>query len=429
MAERRNQFIEKENEKKERQQRQALDKEKRIEAKNAKRLNRARAKETTIWEKSSTKELGRRTRFMDRLHAKTTRARERVEFKKWNKEIRANERRIRTLIPFEVVRTFTNANARFTAYFDSYKVYVYGPVDPVAVFQKVIDLTINYRRLVDGDKIRIIVSHPSWARPSSTKLISITNDDQFLYTLLKAVLEYAEYKEVPLSEVTIEVQSTKIPRGQGRHIKITKDNTGRKRCIITVKNTDTICLARAIVTAHANLNKDQWTKSQIKNGFNDSRLLQKTEALKLHEDAGVPISDHGNTLEDINMFAKHLDIQINVIDTDYFNKIIHTANPESTNIIYLHKNKNHYDVITSMPAFLSKDYYCHTCKKGDTHRDRHKCPDKCLACFKAEKHVGDNIVCKFCNRVFFGQKCYEEHLRNRSKGTKRDVVCEHVKKC
>ena len=56
-----------------------------------------------------------------------------------------------------------------------------------------------------------------------------------------------------------------------------------------------------------------------------------------------------------------------------------------------------------MPAFLSKDYYCHTCKKGYTRRDKHKCPNKCLACFKAEKHVGDNIVCKYCNRVFLGE--------------------------
>ena len=201
-------------------------------------------------------------------------------------------------------------------------------------------MTVEERRLDPGDKIRIIVSHPSWPKPFSTKLITITGDEMFFYTLLKAVLEYIEYKEAPLNEVTIEVQSTRIPRGKGR-LTITKDNTGRKRCIITVKNTDTMCLARAIVTAHANLNKDKWTKSQINNGFNKSRLLQDTEALKLHEDAGVPISDHGNTLEDVNTFAKHLGLQINVVDTDYFNEIVHTANPNSNHIIYLHKDKNH----------------------------------------------------------------------------------------
>ena len=392
------------------------------------RLNRARERETNEWEKSSEKELERQKKFMDRFHAKETRAREQKEFKKCQKEVRANERRIRKLVPFKVVRTFTNANAGFTTYFDTYKVYVYGPTDPVLVFQKAINLTIEDRGLVDGDKILVIASHPSWVHPFSTRLITITNNDQFFYTLLKAVLEYVEYKDVPLSEVTIEVQSTRVPRGQGR-LTITKDNTDRKTCIITVKNTDTICLARSIVTAYANLNKDQWTKSQLSNGFNKSRLLQKTEALKLREDAGVSISDHGNMLEDINTFAKHLGVQINVVDADYFNEIIHTANPEATNIIYLHKNKNHYDVITSMPAFLSKKYYCHTCKKGYTRRDKHKCPDKCLACFKTEKHVGDNMVCKYCNQIFFGQKCYDEHLRDRSKGGGGDVVCEHVRKC
>ena len=119
------------------------------------------------------------------------------------------------------------------------------------------------------------------------------------------------------------------------------------------------------------------------------------EALKLHEAAGVDISGHGSTLEDVDRFAKHLDVQINIIDEDYFNKIIHTSNPNADKMIYLHKNKNHYNVITSMPAFLCKDYYCHTCKKG--------------------------YNCDKCNRTFFGQKCYEEHLKNRSKGKKRDV--------
>ena len=390
------------------------------------------------WNRDADRELKRRDEFMERKQAKETRERERVEFQKWEKEIKAEDERrqklrgiveapswhgskkfgqirrrfrrkfervLRKLPAFNVVRTYTNANARFTTYFDTYKVYLYDRVDPVVVFKKALDLTVEERRLNPGDKIRIIVSHPSWPNPFSTKLITITDDERFFYTLLRSVLEYVEYKEVPLNEVTIEVQSTKIPRGKGR-LTIRKDNTGRKRCLITVKNTDLIGLGRAIVTAHANLNKDKWTKSQIKNGFNDSRALQRTEAIKLHEDAGVHISDHGNTLEDVNTFAKHFGVQINVFDTDYFNEIVHTANPDSNNIIYLHKDKNHYNVITSMPAFLSKNYYCHTCKKGYTRRDKHKCPDKCLSCFKAEKHTGDNIVCGKCNRVFFGEQIH-----------------------
>ena len=301
---------------------------------------------------------------------------------------------------FIVVKTYLNANAKFTTYFDTYKTYVYSRVDLVAVFKKALDLTVKKRKLVPGDKIRVIVSHPSWAKPFSTKLITITNDEQFFYILLKSVLEYVEYKAVPLDEVTIEIQSTKIPRGTGRSIKITSDNSGRKRCIITIKNSDTMCLARAIVTAHANINKMKWTASQLKNGFNDSRKLQGTEASKLHEEAGVPVTDYGNTLEHVEKFA-HLGIQINIVDAHYFNEIIYTANTDADEIIYVYKNKNHYDVITSMPAFLGKGYYCHTCKKSYTQRDKHRCPLKCLSCFKTEHHTGDKITCDKCKLTFF----------------------------
>ena len=123
----------------------------------------------------------------------------------------------------------------------------------------------------------------------------------------------------------IEVQSKRVPRGAGG-IKITKTNIGLKKSIITIKNFDTMCLAQAIVMAHANINKGNFTKSQIKNGFNGSRKLQEREAIKLHEDAGVRIPEYGSTLEDTGKFAHHLGTLINIIDTDYFNEIIYTAN-------------------------------------------------------------------------------------------------------
>ena len=85
--------------------------------------------------------------------------------------------------------------------------------------------------------------------------------------------------------------------------------------------------------------------------------------MRLHEEAGVLLNDFENTLEDVDTFAKHLGIQINIVDADYFNDIIHTANPDATEMIYIYKNKNHYEVIRSMPAFLGKDYYCHTARK------------------------------------------------------------------
>ena len=253
--------------------------------------------------------------------------------------------------PFEVVKVGANANAKFTTYFDSYTIKVNRrTIEPLAVFQKAIDMTVNERGLVTGDKIRLIVSHPAWAKPFSTKLLT------------------------------------------------------------------------------------KWTKSQLNNGFKKSRELQEDEARKLHEEAGVGVSDHGSTLEDVDTFARHLGVQINVVDADYFNEIIYTTEQDSVDgkMIYLHKNKNHFDVITSMTGFLGKSYYCHTCKVSYKRRNCHKCPTKCLSCFKSDSDCsGEEITCRDCNRTFVGQKCFDEHKRNRAgeKSKNANIVCDLVKKC
>ena len=74
--------------------------------------------------------------------------------------------------------------------------------------------------------------------------------------------------------------------------------------------------------------------------------------MKLHEDAHVEINDYGNDLSDIETFAKHLGIEINIIDAEQFNSIIYTAKKGSKDKIYLLKTKNHFDVIKSLTAFM-----------------------------------------------------------------------------
>ena len=66
----------------------------------------------------------------------------------------------------------------------------------------------------------------------------------------------------------------------------------------------------------ANLHPEKWTKTQLHDGFNKSRKLQKEQAMKLHEEAHVEINDYGNDLSDIEKFAKHLGIEINIIDAN-----------------------------------------------------------------------------------------------------------------
>ena len=155
--------------------------------------------------------------------------------------------------------------------------------------------------------------------------------------------------------------------------------------------------------------------------------------MKLHEEVHVEIDDYGNDLSDIEKFAKHLGIEINIIDAEQFNSIIYTANKGSEDKIYLLKTRNHFDVIKSLTAFYDTPYYCHECKKAYTKRDKHKCPSKCLSCFtyaKERKCDGKEIVCEKCNIKFFGKRCFKNHLKNRSKvEDKMNIACDTVKKC
>ena len=74
--------------------------------------------------------------------------------------------------------------------------------------------------------------------------------------------------------------------------------------------------------------------------------------MKLHEEANIEINDYGNDLSDVEKFAKHFGIEINIIDAKQFNSIVYTANKGSEDKIYLLETRNHFDVIKSLTAFM-----------------------------------------------------------------------------
>ena len=291
-----------------------------------------------------------------------------------------------------------------------------------------VEMTIKKRQLKGNDRFRLVISNDELDHPISTKLLKVSD---FKLNQLSDVINTLEYKEIDLENCKIIIQSVKIPAGKSR-LYLSKQTVNRKQCIIQIKNNDTLCLARAIVTAYANLHPENYTTTQLKDGFNKSRKLQQIKAKELHNNANVEINDYGNSLEDVNTFASHLEVEINIIDSEQFNQIIYTANKGKTDKIYLYKTRNHFDVIKSMTAFLDVAYYCHSCKKAYTRRDKHKCPQKCLSCFKyfpdGNKCDGKNITCKQCNRVFHGNSCFKNHTSNRSKKDD-DSVCSTVAKC
>ena len=334
---------------------------------------------------------------------------------------------------FKIISVQSRENKKFKSYTNEFKVKILKKLDDVKeiyhIFQELVKTVKRRRKLSNNDMFTLVIQNEELPNAISTKFNKVEN---FKLGDLENVINILEYRAIPIEKCKIVVQSVKIPTGKGR-LYLTKDTISRKGCIITVKNDDTTCLARSIVMAMANLHPEKWTKTQLHDGFNKSRKLQKEQAMKLHEEANVEINDYGNDLSDIEKFAKHLGIEINIIDAEQFNSIIYTANKGSEDKIYLLKTRNHFDVIKSLTAFYDTPYYCHECKKAYTKRDKHKCPSKCLSCFtytKDTKCEGKEIICEKCNRKFFGKRCFKNHLKNRSKvEDKTDIVCDAVKKC
>ena len=334
---------------------------------------------------------------------------------------------------FKIISIQSRENKKFKSSTNEFKVKILKKLDDnkdiYHIFQEIVKTVKKRRNLSNNDMLRIVIQNEELPKAISTKFNKVEN---FKLGDLDTIINILEYRAIPIENCKIVVQSVKIPAGKGR-LYLTKDTISRKNCIITIKNNDNICLSRSIVTALANLKTEKWSKAQLKNGFNASRKLQKDEAMKLHKEANVEINEYGNDLSDIETFSKHLGIEINIIDSEQFNSIIYTANKGSEDKIYLLKTRNHFDVIKSLTAFYDSPYYCHECKKCYTKRDKHKCPSKCLSCFtynKATKCVGKEIVCEKCNRKFFGNRCFKNHLKNRSKVEgKMDIVCNAVRKC
>ena len=130
-----------------------------------------------------------------------------------------------------------------------------------------------------------------------------------------------------------------------------------KKCVIRIRNKDSLCLARALVTDIACQEADpDW------NSIPQGRQLQTILAKELHQKANVPEGLCG--LPEIAKFqAVIVDYQIVVLSAEHFNAIIYKG-PKREKQIYLYLHENHFDIITSVSAFLGKGYWCLECKEG-----------------------------------------------------------------
>ena len=126
--------------------------------------------------------------------------------------------------------------------------------------------------------------------------------------------------------------------------------------------------------------------------------------------------------------------QLVVVSGDHFNAIVYKG-PETEKPIYLYYHDEHYDVITLMPAFLGRAYFCLACEKGYNTEDwkHHSCENKCKCCHHTactdQEEVGSWIQCVQCQRMFKGPACFENHQRVGVQGREVGRVSKRIAKC
>ena len=118
--------------------------------------------------------------------------------------------------------------------------------------------------------------------------------------------------------------------------------------------------------------------------------------------------------------------------------------PQEKQLVLLYENE-HYDVITSLPAYFKTSYVCAHCFKPYDHEGQQACKNNmnhCPACLRtgspdyAEARCHGrraSIPCGSCKLLFNGDTCVDNHLNRSYNGKPADAknisVCTQCCKC
>ena len=243
------------------------------------------------------------------------------------------------------------------------------------------------------DQVRLILNSHQLDRPISLPFLQRDRltPQRFLAAVERVVQSNDQFTLD--DSVSINMVHVEMPRGgtgRKRDVVNLESFLRKKNCIIQVKNRDDLCCACAIIVAKAKFDKDPQYKSIVSR----TGTLQDRLAHQLHESASVPAVSCG--IPEIKKFQAALpDYQLNVISKEHLNALIYSG-PEAEKHLYLYHHDNHYDVITSMPAFLARKKYCHKCKKGFDKITDHPCGDLCKLCNTQNCSI---VEWKFCAKT------------------------------
>ena len=281
-----------------------------------------------------------------------------------------------------------------------------------------------------NDQVRFILRSEQLETPISLPFLTVEQlTTERVFSQIERVIQ--SNQEFRLNDtVTIDINHVKTPQGSGKSKRTTfniRDHLKEKKSIIRINNKDDFCLARALAVSIARIENDPKYNQIIRS----DRPVQLERALDLHQAANVPLGPCG--IDEVKLFQNYLtNYQIIIVSGTHNNSIIYPPKPPGTDekpIISLYFHNNHFDVITKLPGFLSKVYFCPRCHKGYNTTTDHICSAMCRSCrgFGCVLE-GEGIVCNECTRLFKSQACYDHHKNDPIDGGGR-TVCEAVREC
>lgn len=113
--------------------------------------------------------------------------------------------------------------------------------------------------------------------------------------------------------------------------------------------------------------------------------------------------------------------QLICINAQDINNLIFRGSPAREEL-FIERNNNHYNVITSTIRCYMQSDFCIPCWKRTDYRRPHRCPGSCERCYDEDPCIAseDRVLCQECNRIFYSMSCYQKHKGN---------VCYQVRRC